>query len=113
MKVAIPTDDGLHISQRCENAKGFFVATVENGTIVGEEMRWNPVPDPADPRTAALAVIEDCRIVIAGEKWQNCINLQSARDLEIVIADETIITNVIVDYLAEVRQNKSNTCCCP
>ncbi|MCX6270274.1 MAG: hypothetical protein NTU44_03470 [Bacteroidetes bacterium] len=113
MKVAIPTDDGLHISPNCERAKGFMVASVENGHITGEEMRWNPSPDPTDPRTAALAVIEDCNVIIAGDKWHNCAYVHEVTDKEIIVVRENIITNVLVDYLTMMLMRDSNTCCCP
>ncbi|MHC1708121.1 MAG: NifB/NifX family molybdenum-iron cluster-binding protein [Bacteroidales bacterium] len=113
MRVAIPTDDGLHISTKCERAKGFFVAHIENGRIIKEEIRWNPNPDPADPRTAALAVIEDCSVVIAGDQLHNCINMNPAPDKEFFIVREKIITNVMVDYLTMTLMRESNTSCCP
>lgn len=113
MKVAIPTDDGLHISSKCERAKGFFVASVENGKIINEEMRWNPEMDPADPRTAALAVIEDCNVVIAGDQLHNCIQMHPVPDKEIFVVREKIITNVMVDYITLTAMRESNSCCCP
>ena len=113
MKIAIPTDDGLHVSPRCERAKGFVIAEVEKDRILHEELRWNPVPNPDDPRTSALSLINECQVVIAGDSWQNCVKLSTHSDVEVVVVKETIITNVLVEYLKDQALTASNNFCCP
>jgi predicted Fe-Mo cluster-binding NifX family protein len=113
MKIAIPTDDGLHISARCENAKGFVIAEVERDKILHEELHWKPVPDPGDPRTSALSLINGCKVLIAGDSWENCINLSTHSDVEVVLVKETIITNVLVEYIKDQALTASNNLCCP
>ena len=111
MKIAIPTDDGLNISAMCEQAKGFFIAVVDRGKITREEIRWNP--DPEDVSHFALSVIDECQVLLASENWQNRLPQHHIEGKEIVLYKDTIITNVLVDYLTTSLLKESNTCCCP
>jgi predicted Fe-Mo cluster-binding NifX family protein len=87
VKVAVITDDGRTISQHFGRAPFFLVATVEDGRVLGTEMRQKAGhhtfaqagephhaqagPHGFDPASqgrhaAMLAAIQDCQVVLAG-----------------------------------------------
>jgi predicted Fe-Mo cluster-binding NifX family protein len=39
MKIAIPTNDGINISNHFYNTQSFKIFTIEKGTIINEELR--------------------------------------------------------------------------
>ena len=100
MKIAAITDDGQTLSQHFGRARSFLVVTVEDGKIVGQELRDKAghhtfAPDEGaghgqagphgfDPASRGrhaqmLAVIADCQAVLAGGMGQGLYqNLQQA-----------------------------------
>ena len=100
MKIAVITDDGKTISQHFGRAQHYLVVTVEDGKIVGQELRdkaghhtfapqegaghGHAGPHGFDPASRGrhaqmLAVIADCQVVLAGGMGQGMLlNLQQA-----------------------------------
>lgn len=91
MKIAAITDDGQAISQHFGRARSFLVVTVEDGKIVGQELRdkaghhtfaphegtghSHAGPHGFDPASRGrhaqmLAAIADCQVVLAGGMGQ-------------------------------------------
>ena len=110
MKIAIPTDDGIHINSEM-SAKGFTVFTVELGEITGEEIRWNKATDDTSKQDGLQNAIDDCPVVLV-----NNTNGDIARTLngkQIIPVKGTIITKAIWNYIAETTRKEANYCCCP
>lgn len=100
MKIAAITDDGRTISQHFGRARYFLVVSVEDGKIVGQELRdkaghhtFAPHEAPGRARPAShgfdsasqgrhaqmLAAIADCQVVLAGGMGQGMLqNLEQA-----------------------------------
>jgi predicted Fe-Mo cluster-binding NifX family protein len=98
VKLAAITDDGKTLSRHFGRARYFLVVTVEEGKIVGQELRpktghhslepheatahENPGPHGFDPASRGrhaemLAAIADCQAVLAGGMGQGMyLNLQ-------------------------------------
>ncbi len=98
MKIAAITDDGKTISQHFGRARYFLVVSVEDGKIMGHELRdkaghhtfapheeagaGDGGPHGFDPASRGrhaqmLAVIADCQVVLAGGMGQGMLlNLQ-------------------------------------
>lgn len=109
MKVAIPTNDGLTISQEFTQAQGFLVLTMELGRITSEELRWNsPADTPEFPSTVA-----DCDTVLACNIGPATMQLMAERHKEIELTRDPIITNACIHYLEHTLRHASDTCCCP
>ncbi len=90
MKIAIVTDDGRAVSAHFGRARSYAVLTVEDGVIVGRELRpkFAPhllgepepehlagVPHGTDPASQMrhdqmAAAIADCQVLIAGGMGQ-------------------------------------------
>ena len=110
MKIAIPTDDGIHINPEM-SAKGFTVFTVELGEITGEEIRWNKVIDGTSMENGLLNAINDCPVILV--KSINVDETGTLNGKQIIPVKGTIITKVIWNYIAEITRKEANYCCCP
>ncbi|HNY03858.1 MAG TPA: NifB/NifX family molybdenum-iron cluster-binding protein [Bacteroidales bacterium] len=82
MKIAIPSDDGIHLSQHFGRTRGFVVVDTENGSITGQEYRTNTFTGHAlgmhsdhphgqeghghHSHQGILEALGDCAVVIAG-----------------------------------------------
>jgi hypothetical protein len=109
MKIAVPTDDGIHITEE-SSARGFHVFTVELGEIADEEVRW--VGKPSDPLSADLHdMISDCSVLLV----KNTEHKPSPRrdEIKTSVVTGSGITGIILDYLASTVRQEANTCCCP
>jgi predicted Fe-Mo cluster-binding NifX family protein len=100
VKIAAITDDGATLSQHFGRARQFLVVTVEDGKIVGQELRGkaghhtfapnegaghsHAGPHGLDPASRGrhaqmLAVVADCQVVLARGMGQGMyLNLQQA-----------------------------------
>jgi predicted Fe-Mo cluster-binding NifX family protein len=100
VKIAVITDDGQTLSQHFGRARYFLVVTVEDGKIMGQELRdkaghhtfapqegaahGHAAPHGMDPASRGrhaqmLAVIADCQVVLACGMGQGMLlNLQEA-----------------------------------
>ena len=73
LKIAIPTDDGVHVSPRLWRASHFMIATVESGSFSILELENKSVREfrtscqtwIQDDRYTAVANLLDCRVVIS------------------------------------------------
>jgi len=113
MKIAIPTNDGLTLSPEFGQAKGFLVLTLELGTLINEEIRWNLLSDLLCSSDGILNPIADCQVVLVNNIGPLFSKLVSAQKKEIVRTEESIITNAYNHYLNTTLYNETNTCCCP
>ena len=105
MKVAIPSDDGLHISPRFWRVSSFVVADISAGQILGVERRRNEPrmpkyarlrPDPWRDRYRAVAeVVADCRTVIAGSIGDTMRRALMRRGIEVVITSEEYVDRAL------------------
>ena len=113
MKIAIPTENGLTVNQNFAPVKGFLVSTFQLGQIVEQEMRWNSPSTTMTIEDEVYKNLDDCEKVIV----RNIDNKQSQylqmHNKEVIKTEETIITKVLLNYLQNVLQKESNTCCCP
>lgn len=111
MKIAIPTNDGLHIADDEFSAKGFHVFSVELGEIIDEELRWNMINEIGSIENKTFDTINDCSVILV--KNSIVISERDAGGMIRIPVDETIITKIIWHYLSEVLMHEANTCCCP
>ena len=113
MKIAIPTEDGFTVNQHFTPVRGFLVSTIQFGEVVRQEMRWNPESEIRTSEDRSYQNLFDCEKVIVREiDFNESNNLQSQKK-EVIKTEETIITNVLMQYLSTSLQKEANTCCSP
>ncbi len=105
MKVAIPSDDGIHVAPRFWRVSSFVVADIGAGQIIHTERRKNEPrlpkyarlrPDPWRDRYRAVAeVVGDCRTVIAGSIGDTMRRALSRRGIEVVITSEEYVDRAL------------------
>ncbi|MGB9722772.1 MAG: NifB/NifX family molybdenum-iron cluster-binding protein [Chloroflexia bacterium] len=119
MKIAAVTEDGQTISQHFGRAPYYLVLTVEEGQIVGREMRdklghaqfaGGPhVEDPrghgygahAEDRHARMAqAIADCQVLLAGGMGWGARESLEQRGIRVVMTDIADIQQAVQAYLA-------------
>jgi len=99
IKIAVPTDDGLSIGQQFRCSRGFLVATVKEGKIVHEEMRWNLLSEIMTSEYGFFYNLVDCDIVIVNEIGNGQLELLHAIKVESVQTDQTEILKAFSTYL--------------
>ena len=119
MKIAAVTEDGQTISQHFGRAPYYLVLTVEEGQIVGREMREKPghaqfagsphFEDPrghgygahAEDRHARMAqAIADCQVLLAGGMGWGARESLEQRGIRVVMTDIADIQQAVQAYLA-------------
>jgi predicted Fe-Mo cluster-binding NifX family protein len=120
MKIAAITDDGVTISQHFGRAEHYVVVTVENGQIVGREMRdkaahrhfgeQEPAHEPGqahgfdaasqDKHARMASSITDCQVLLCrGMGWGAYQSMQEAR-IKPIVTDIANIDAAVKAYLA-------------
>jgi predicted Fe-Mo cluster-binding NifX family protein len=99
IRVAIPTDDGLMVSQDFLGSRAFIVATVKAGLIVHQDLRWNMLSEILTSEHGCFYNIVDCTVIIVNEIG-NC-NREFLKSLrkKIVHTDQTLINKAFAEYL--------------
>jgi hypothetical protein len=111
MKIAVPTNDGIHIAPDLESAKGCMVISLVFSEIVNQDIRWKE-----DARTGSMASfpeIAECNCIMLRSKTDPSLHLPRMKDLSVIRTSDELITNAIVHYLEHEHLAASNTCCCP
>jgi predicted Fe-Mo cluster-binding NifX family protein len=127
MKIAAVSNNGTTISAHFGKARSFVIMTVEDGQIVGEEMRQKDecshghhdhghshdtntvqtvsvgsaaTPATADPHAQALAAIADCDVVLSRGMGRGMYaNLQRA-GIRTVLTDMSDVHEAVAAFLA-------------
>lgn len=111
MKIAIPTNDGLHIADNFATAKGFVSYTINLGEITEEEISWKK----GDPGTNADSVIpvdiRDCAVMLVKNGQEQ--DSPGLKGIQITPVPGTILTSIIWNYLSSVARKEADSCCCP
>jgi predicted Fe-Mo cluster-binding NifX family protein len=118
MKIAAVSNDGTTINAHFGKARSFVILTVEDGRIVGEEMRQKdqcsqghdtmqtvavgnaPASVSADPHAQAVAAIADCDVVLSRGMGRGMYaNLQRA-GIRTVLTDVPDVQEAVAAFLA-------------
>jgi predicted Fe-Mo cluster-binding NifX family protein len=112
MKIAVSTNDGLHVAPDFEGARGFLFFTVALGEITHQE--WCPSARPGNlPVEEKVSALSDCSGIIVRNIQSSSSRLLQDHGIPVIRSGGEIITNVIVQYLEREYRSASNTCCCP
>lgn len=123
MKIAAVSNDGTTINAHFGKARSFVVLTVEDGRVVGQEMRQKdqcshghhdhshdtvqtvavgnaPASVSADPHVQAMAAIADCDVVLSRGMGRGMYaNLQRA-GIRTVLTDVPDVQEAVAAFLA-------------
>jgi len=125
MKVAVVTNTGEIITRHFGRAKYYRVFTVENGSILSDELREKYVPeghhhhhhhghgahehhahgmhehgsDHADRHQRMLEPIQDCDVVIVGGMGWGMYEALRSRGKQVILTDEKYVEEAIRKFL--------------
>lgn len=113
MKVAIPTSDGLMLDCNSKNARGMMVLTISTNKVMNEEMHW--IPQTCCNHTAENFLRESsgCDYIIVSDTDQDFVKVPKMTDKEMIKTRETIIINIVNEFVNEILRRESNYSCCP
>ena len=112
MKAAIPTNNGLIMASSFEDAKGFLLLNIELGKVIKEETIGSK---PGRNSTAGnvFDLLKDCNVVLTGSITDASKSILEKKNISIIASHDSIITNVIMNYLEHEVGKIADTCCCP
>lgn len=110
-KIAFVSDDGVVLNRHFGQARNYFVVTLEEGQVVGQEMRIKAGHGNHDhdhdhdhghnhDHAPMLAAITDCQVLIAGGMGFPVRDAVQAQGLILVLAVSSEIDQILADYLA-------------
>ncbi len=119
MKIAAVSDDGKTISMHFGRARQYVVVTVEDGRIVGREVREKVFhhhgPDGHDhhahdhhqhgPHAQMAATIDDCQVLLAGGMGTPAYQSLKSHGIEPIITEVTEIDAAVSAYVGGSLRN--------
>ena len=114
MKIALPTNDGVTISEHFGRSASFLIFEIENGQIKSRELRTNGMEHShaqgacdhhsaeSKPHNHAgiLAAVEGCGLVICAGMDQRAAEALRSCGTQIVVAPPASAEETVVAYLA-------------
>jgi len=102
IKIAIPTDDGLHVRPTCCSSRAFLVATVNSGRILQQELRWNLLSEMMTSKFGYYYNLIDCDFIIIKKARIINFELLQPERFKIVQTDQLEILNALTNYLESI-----------
>jgi predicted Fe-Mo cluster-binding NifX family protein len=99
IRIAVPTNDGLYVKQTCGKSRAFLVATVEEGSIINQEVRWNLLSEWMTSKSGYYYNIQDCDVMIIMLNGYACDEFMRSKNRSIFQTTETEITAALLEYL--------------
>jgi len=122
MKIAIPSDDKVTLSQHFGRTQGFMIYHTENNQITGEEYRLNNFTGHAlghhhdhehqsdhmhHSHGRILGALQDCEVVIAGGMGPRLYEDLTGSGKEVYISRQSEVRKAVELFLAnELRSDK-------
>jgi len=101
-KIAIPTNDGLHVRPTCCRSKAFLVATLNSGKIIHQELRWNLLSEMMTSKFGYYYNLIDCDFIIIKKAGIINFELLQFKSFKIVQTDQLEILNALTNYLESI-----------
>jgi predicted Fe-Mo cluster-binding NifX family protein len=102
MKVAIPTDDGFIVREQFRGSRGYIVATVLEGKIIHQELRWNLLSEIMTSEHGFLYNLIDCDVIIIKKSGIINYELLQLKTFKILQTDQLEILNALTNYLESI-----------
>jgi len=105
MKIAVASDDKIHIADHFGRALGFVIFDIENDVIVGKEHRMNIKKHTGEcgscDHDAMIDNIKDCDVVISYGMGRRIFTDLSKNNLKVFVTD----VNTVDEALQRVMKN--------
>jgi hypothetical protein len=113
MKIAIPTENSLTISNDFSTVKSFLVFTIRFGEVISEETFGRENGRSPVSFFEERGTLADCEKVIVSAITEEQETSLKKLNKEVIRTDEKIILNVIMHWLQVFRGREANLCCQP
>lgn len=114
MKIAVPTNDGVSISEHFGRSAAFLVFDTEAGKIKARELRTNGAKHSHDQgacghqstesnqhnHAGILAALEGCELVICAGMGQRAAEALEGQGTQVVVAGPASAEETVIAYLA-------------
>ncbi len=124
MKIAIPSNDQVTISNHFGRAAGFMIFETENDSILRKEYKQNTFTKHTHghhhkdnpgaghhSHTGIFNALGDCQIVIAGGMGQRLYNDFEKREIQVFVTTEKKIDKALELFINNKLDNNSDQCC--
>jgi len=118
MKIAVPTDDIITVSDSLINARWIKIFTFQSEYVTGESILKNPRNENGNSTSFQFFthlgdLLSDCDAIIVHENDPVDSEILAKNQLHEVRTREEIITNAVIGYNARIVSYNSNRCCSP
>jgi predicted Fe-Mo cluster-binding NifX family protein len=124
MKIAIPSDDGIHISGHFGRTKGFMICETDNNKVVSKDYKENTFTGHAQglhhddahghgnhSHDGIFKAIGDCQMVIAGGMGRRLYDDFEQKNIKVFVTREKTIDMALDQFLNGKLDNHSDACC--
>jgi predicted Fe-Mo cluster-binding NifX family protein len=128
MKIAIPTDDGIHINAHFGRSKAFKIIEIQDDKVIREETRTNDFTghalghhhdqdhgahphDHQHSHSAILAALGDCTAVIANGMGQRLYDDLQQAQVQVFITKLNSISTAVEGFINNTLDNSGEACC--
>ncbi len=125
MKIAIPTNDKLTISQHFGRAKGFMICETDNNKVISKEYKANTFTGHGKghhhhshnaqhhnhSHAGIFNALGDCKTVIAGGMGQRLYNEFVNKKINVFVSSEKNIDKALELFFNNMLDNDSESCC--
>ncbi len=129
MKIAIPSDEGIYISQHFGRTLGFTIYEVDNSRILSQEFRPNTFTGHASGQHhdhqhhgqehdghmqhshgRILHALEDCEVVIAGGMGRRLVDDLTGAGIRIIMTSQIETLKAVEMFLADELRSDKESC---
>lgn len=121
MKIAIPSNDNLNISNHFGKTKGFVICEIDTNNIIKKEYKQNTFTGHAQglhhdnehdhSHQGIFKAIGDCQTVIAGGMGKRLYNDFEKNNIKVFVTKETNIDDALKSFMNDTLENNSDDCC--
>jgi len=109
MKIAIASDDQIHIAAHFGRVKGFVIAEIEQNQVIKKEYRQNIGKHTGEcgscDHDKMIENIKDCAVVISYGMGHRIFNDLSHNDIEAVVTDVETVEKAIEQFMQKTLQH--------
>lgn len=123
MKIAIPSNDELHIFGHFGRTAGFMICEIDKDKIISKKYKQNTFTGHAQghhhdsenhgshSHTGIFNAIGDCDTVIAGGMGRRLYNDFEQKNIQVFVTQEKEIDLALKRFIEKTLDNNSETCC--
>ena len=120
MKLAVPTNDKVTISNKLRESAYFKVITFCGLEVIDEEFRKSPLAEGRAgsiitnlESDAILTLLADCDTLIGGTYENDLCKSRVRNFINTVTTERSIITSAAIEINKKILLDANNTCCSP